>query len=147
MPSKPPFYKQETRYSCAVACLRMVLSQHGLELPEAELRDLCDCTPAFGTDAWLLVEAARQLGFPLTTKHNLQFPELVEFLSNDYFPIVFVNLGPLDGVDEQHALVVVAANEAVVLVYDPFYGERKLPNEAFRASWGAQRNLTILVAR
>lgn len=36
--------KQETPYSCVPACLRMVLSSFGLELQEAELRTLCDCT-------------------------------------------------------------------------------------------------------
>ena len=31
-------YQQETRYSCAPACLRMVLSAWGVEVEEAELR-------------------------------------------------------------------------------------------------------------
>ena len=75
MPLKPPFLKQETRYSCVPACLRMVLSSPGLDVPEAELRARCDCT-AFGTDALKAVDAVRQLGFPGTAKYNLSLDEL-----------------------------------------------------------------------
>src|SRR5438093_247579 len=107
MPSKPPLSAQETPDSCAPACLRMVLGSFGLDLPEAELRALCDCTPAFGTDALKVVDVARGLGFPLTGKYNLTLTELETLVSDGHFPIVFVNLGPLDGIDEQHALVVI----------------------------------------
>jgi hypothetical protein len=41
----PPFYKQETRYSCAPACLRMALSALGIDVEESYLRHLTDCTP------------------------------------------------------------------------------------------------------
>ncbi len=82
MPSKPPFYAQETPDSCAPACLLKVLGSFGLELPEAELRARCDCTPAFGMDALIVVEAARQLGFPLTAKHNLQLTDSMVWTSN-----------------------------------------------------------------
>jgi hypothetical protein len=41
------------------ACLRMVLSGLVLDLTEARLRELCDCSPLFGTDAMRTVEAAR----------------------------------------------------------------------------------------
>lgn len=71
MKSKPPFHKQETRYSCVPACLRMVLGSFGLEITESELRARCDCTPFNGTNALQAVDAARELGFAGTTKHNL----------------------------------------------------------------------------
>ena len=58
MAKTPPFYPQETDFSCAVACLRMVLSHLGVSKTEAELREICDCT-IFGTAALELVLAAR----------------------------------------------------------------------------------------
>jgi ABC-type bacteriocin/lantibiotic exporter with double-glycine peptidase domain len=125
----------------------MVLGSFGIDLPEAELRALCDCTPAFGSDALMVVEAARQLGFPLTAKHNLQLTELEVIVNQGHFPIVFVNLSPLDGLDEQHALVVIDMSQSVVTVYDPLFGERSLERESFSAAWGLKRNLAILVAR
>jgi ABC-type bacteriocin/lantibiotic exporter with double-glycine peptidase domain len=49
MPSKLPFYKQEEPYSCAPACLRMVLAAKGYTVSESALRERCDCT-FLGTD-------------------------------------------------------------------------------------------------
>jgi ABC-type bacteriocin/lantibiotic exporter with double-glycine peptidase domain len=61
---KLPFYRQETPDSCVPACLRMVLAGLGVDRAEAVLRQMCDCT-MLGTDALNVVDAARQLGFPL----------------------------------------------------------------------------------
>jgi len=73
----PPFYPQETDFSCAVACLRMVLSHLGVSKTEAELRELCDCS-IFGTSALELVFAARGLGFAASSKHTLTLADLIE---------------------------------------------------------------------
>jgi|GEM_PF-6888188 len=43
MPDQPPFLPQQSKYSCAVACLRMLLAAHGIDRTEEELRILCDC--------------------------------------------------------------------------------------------------------
>src|SRR5262249_61312357 len=73
----PPFYPQETDFSCAVACLRMVLAHVGVLKSEAELRELCDCT-IFGTSALQLLLAARKLGFTSSSKHTLTLADLTE---------------------------------------------------------------------
>ena len=124
----------------------MVLGSLGLDLTESELRTLCDCT-AFGTDALKAVEAARQLGFPNTTKHNLLLSELETLVKDGHYPIAFLGLAPIDGFDEQHTVVVIEMSESAVVVYDPLYGERTLPRDIFNAAWGLQLNLTILVVR
>ena len=146
MQSKPPFHKQETKYSCVPACLRMVLGSFGLDLEEEQLRNLCDCT-AFGTDALKAVDAARQLGFPTTAKYNLSINELETLVEAGHHPIALLNLAPIDGFAEQHAVVVVEMNERAVVVFDPLYGERTLPREIFHTAWGLQLHLTILVMR
>jgi hypothetical protein len=48
----------------------MVLAALGRPMTEAALRALTDCSP-LGTDAFQLVEAARQLGFPASRKYTL----------------------------------------------------------------------------
>jgi ABC-type bacteriocin/lantibiotic exporter with double-glycine peptidase domain len=125
----------------------MVLESFGVALSENELRTLCDCTPLDGTDAWLAVEAARQLGFNATTKHNLSPTDLEDLLDAGDFPIVFVDLRPLDGIPEQHALVVIEMDANFVTVLDPLKGERLLPRADFLLAWDWQRNLTIIVKR
>ena len=49
----------------------MVLSGFGLDIPEARLRELCDCTFE-GTAALKVLDAARSLGFAQTSKQTLQ---------------------------------------------------------------------------
>src|SRR5436853_4878509 len=108
MPDKPRFYKQETDYSCAPACLRMVLEALGVSKTEEELRDLSDCT-ALATYAFNLVEAARALGFTATRKFNLDLDELKEQLERGFYPIVYVHARLLpDKPLQEHATVVIA---------------------------------------
>lgn len=146
MKSKLPFYKQETRYSCVPACLRMVLASLGLDLSETELRTGCDCTP-FGTDALNAVDAARRLGFPKTAKYTLSLDELESLIASGHYPIVFVNLGPIDGLDDEHALVVTEVSHTSISVHDPLQGERILPHDTFSAAWAMMHRLVILIER
>jgi hypothetical protein len=48
----------------------MVLAALGQPMAEDVLRVVTDCSP-LGTDAFQLVEAARQLGFPASRKYTL----------------------------------------------------------------------------
>jgi ABC-type bacteriocin/lantibiotic exporter with double-glycine peptidase domain len=143
--STPPFYQQETPDSCVPACLRMVLAGLGLHLDEAELRALCDCT-WLGTDALKAVDAARSLGFAGSAKHTLNSAELEEALAQGHFPIVFVELSPIDQSQGQHAFVALALSPSTIEVYDPEQGRRTLSRETFELGWGAARNLTILIS-
>lgn len=146
MPSKPQFHKQETRYSCVPACLRMVLGSFGVDIPEADLRRRCDCTP-YGTDALMVVDVARQLGFARTAKHTIEIDELRAVLTDGHRPIVFVDLGPIDGIEDVHAVVVVSASQHQIIVLDPLKGERSLLLQAFTTAWAMRHNLAIIVER
>lgn len=124
----------------------MVLLGLGQDVPEARLRELCDCT-VFGTHALQAVEAMRDLGFLGTAKVNLNAAELAEEIDRGILPIVFVNALPIDGVNVGHALVVLEMSVTTITVYDPLQGERALPRSTFDAAWTIMRNLTILVKR
>lgn len=142
------FHKQETRYSCAPACLRMVLSALGVDIDEAKLRELVDCT-RFGTEAFQLVQAARKLGFGSTRKHTLgSLDELLQLLDEGHFPIVYVDLWPLTGgvCGQYHSFVITAVGRESLSVLDPLIGERIIPRDEFEAAWGETRWLTIVVS-
>ncbi len=66
------------------------------EQTESELCRLCDCT-IFGADALKAVDAGRELGFRLTRKENLSIARLAEVLQAGLYPILYVNLWPIDG--------------------------------------------------
>jgi hypothetical protein len=82
-----------------------------------------------------------------TAKYTLTIDELEGLVANGYSPIVFVNLGPIDGIDDEHALVIIELSPAEVTVYDPLQGERILPRDTFSAAWAMMHRLTILVER
>ena len=123
----------------------MVLSSFGRQIGEAELRDLCDCTP-FGTEALNAVDAARRLGFAQTGKYTLSLNEL-ETLVNDAmnYPIVYVDTLLLEGIRGGHSLVVVAVTQDDITVYDPLRGERDVHRATFSAAWAMMHNLAIVV--
>src|SRR5215216_1576709 len=146
MRSKLPFYKKETSYSCVPACLRMVLASFGVDVSETRLRQLCDCT-TFGTEALKAVDVARQLGFAQSAKYTLTIDELENLIAAGHYPIVFVNLLPVDAVEDAHALVVLALSKAAVTVYDPLYRERTLPRETFCAAWAMMHGLAIIIEK
>ena len=144
MATTPPFYPQETDFSCAVACLRMVLSHLGVSKAEAELRDLCDCT-IFGTSALELVFAARKLGFAASSKHTLTTADLIELTEHGYFPIVFVASAPQVPPDV-HSFVVVSATRGHIEVLDPQQGQRRFDLDDFLERWGLMNNVAIVIA-
>src|SRR6266487_3966868 len=146
MPLKPPFHKQERRYSCVPACLRMVLGSFGVDISESALRTRCDCTP-YGTDALMAVDAARALGFVKTAQYTLSLEELKTAVRDGHCPIVFVDLNPLDGLDAIHAMVVFELSEQEVVVLAPLQGERRFPVYVFTAACARRHNLAILVVR
>ena len=142
----PPFLPQETDFSCAVACLRMVLASFGINKPEDELRELCDCT-IFGAAAIELVRAARSLGFTASRKYSLRLEDLREFNEQGYFPIVYVVVSETSPKPDVHALVVVSATETEIKVLDPRRGQLALSIAEFNAMWTPMNGLAIVIAQ
>jgi len=125
----------------------MVLSGFGLDLTEERLRELCDCSPLFGTEAMRAVEAARELGFAGTAKYTLRYEELHGLVAGGRHPIAYLSLEAIGGTEESHAVVVIEADDQAVTVYDPLHGERRISLQSFTTAWAARRNLVILVER
>ena len=127
----------------------MVLSALGVHIEEMQLRLFTDCFP-LGTEAFQLLEAARQFGFTASRKHTLaSLEELASIVGEGVFPIVYVDMWPLQGgrSGQNHALVVIAVDPDRVAVLDPQVGERSIPEEDFHAAWAAMRFLTIVIGK
>ena len=146
MPNKPPLYKQETKYSCAPACLRMVLAYFGILETEEKLIGLSDCM-LDGTRPLGLIDAAKNYGFKETRKYNqLTLDDLKYIIEQRLYPIVYVGvrLSPLIR-PEKHAMVVVAIDENSVEVLDPLRGDIVFSHEEFESEWINTDRLTIVV--
>ena len=124
----------------------MIFSGFGVEIAEAELCALCDCTP-LGTDALKAVDAARHLGFSGSAKHNLTFTELASVVADGEFPIAFLDFTLINGCDQAHAVIVTTISPFSVQLLDPDYGERVMPHRVFNTAWDLRRNLTIIVKK
>jgi len=125
----------------------MVLAGLGLDLTEGRLREMCDCSPLFGTEAMRAVDAARGLGFAGTAKYTLRYDELRGLVEGGRHPIAYLSLEAIGGTEESHAVVVIEADDEAVTVYDPLHGERRLPRQSFSTGWASRHNLVILVER
>jgi predicted double-glycine peptidase len=122
----------------------MVLASKDYILSEVELRKYCDCT-FLGTEALNAVDALKLMGFSNSSKRTLRIAELIVKLNSGPYPIVFVNLLPIDGVNDAHAMVIIDVDDDEVQVCDPLQGERLLPRSTFDTAWAMMRNLAILV--
>jgi ABC-type bacteriocin/lantibiotic exporter with double-glycine peptidase domain len=143
--SKLQFHKQERAYSCAVACLKMVLEAFGKEIDDSELRRLCNTTE-LGTFADDIVSCTIELGFN-AEKTYLAIANLKRLLEEDIFPIVYVNTYSLNGIFATHAIIVEEIEDGEVMIIDPLDGRKTVPLKIFDNLWDACNNLTIIVKK
>ena len=139
------FHKQEKIYSCAVACLKMIMEYFGKNIEEAELRMLCKTTE-FGTYADDMVSCARELGFNVE-KRYLSVDDLKKLTEKGVFPIVYVNTYVLNGIFATHAIIVEDVTDEEVLIIDPAEGRKKTSLEIFKRIWDFCNNLAIVIER
>jgi ABC-type bacteriocin/lantibiotic exporter with double-glycine peptidase domain len=110
---------------------------------EASLRQQCGTTES-GTLADDLVKCAHTLGFAAEKEYS-SLDRLRQHLAAGLFPILYVNMLFIDGIDSVHALVPTEFEEQFINVIDPLEGERYIPLIAFDKSWQMLNNLAILV--
>jgi len=139
MPSssfKVPFFQQELEYSCAAACVRMVLAHHGDSRTEAELRLLLDTQPT-GTRAGNLMRLSGP-GFEVYLRPS-SLAELQMVLSENQPPIVFLKTGYLEywDMDIFHVVVVIGLDATAVALHDPYFARAPQPTSlpSFEKAW------------
>ncbi len=121
----------------------MLFAGFGITVSEDELRELCDCT-FLGTEAFQAVEVARRFGFLNSAKHTLTIHEVETLVARENYPIVYLNLAPIDDIQQRHAVVVVAVTAFSIAVLDPAVGERLIPRGVFLVAWKMRQNLAIM---
>ena len=148
MPRDIPFYQQETRYSCAPACLRMVMESLGVIATEAEIRERCECDEE-GTAFKKIAAGASTYGFQeswalsLGIDEDAGFTKLQELLRNGANPIVYLRILPFP--HYPHAVVVCKLTTDAVEVLDPHYGQRQIKLPRFLADWTDTRQVTVFI--
>ncbi len=101
-------------------------------------------TTSSGTLSDDLVKCARALGFKAQKEYaNLEM--LQQHLAANRFPILYINLLFIDGIDSVHAVIATELQDQFLRVIDPLEGERSFPLPAFESSWLMLNNLVIVV--
>ena len=87
------------------------------------------------------------LGFSKTAKCTLKIDELEKLVAAETYPIVYVNLFPIESKRIVHALIVLKLTAELVTVYDPEQGERAITRDLFIEAWKRQHYLAIIVQK
>jgi ABC-type bacteriocin/lantibiotic exporter with double-glycine peptidase domain len=147
MPVPSPL-RQEKSDNCAVTCLRMVLSAHGIQMAEASLEARLAKQPG-GVFIGTLAAAAESFGLQAHIAES-SLESIASLLAEDVFPIVYVNRVYLDRHPPRkrraalrkcvvHAVVPVRVTARFVIVNDPLVGRRRRVSQ--RKFEQAQRDL------
>ncbi|MBC8181706.1 C39 family peptidase [candidate division KSB1 bacterium] len=141
---KPKLHRQETSYSCMVACLNMVLDFYGIEEDESSLRKKSK-TKFYGTHPINIVECAKSFGFEAYV-NSFDFNKL-QVLLRQNLPVI-TNIIKHDG-DEFyiHSVVVYRIERNSIYLLDPEDGEIKTSCKKFETLWGQNDYIGIVISK
>jgi ABC-type bacteriocin/lantibiotic exporter with double-glycine peptidase domain len=145
MKSKLPFHRQETAFSCAVACLRILLEYQGVKVSEAELREKCKTTE-LGTYAKDLMACARNFGFEASLEY-LTVDQLKSLVDGGVYPIAYINMFPTSYIPYTHAVIIESLEGNQLLIVDPLDGPREIKLANFLEGWDVFGNMAIVIRR
>lgn len=123
----------------------MILETHGLSMTEDVLSAKCG-TDVYGTSANDLVQAASALGFH-AKKEYANLNDIRTLLSQNIFPILFINLLVIDGYNSTHAVIAEEIADKAIKVIDPRRGTRTIDLELFQYAWRRAKNVAVIVQK
>ena len=112
------YFKQETDYTCGVACLRMLFSAFTQEVPsEQDLMIELATNDKIGTHPDKIKEVATKYGYEVKTGENGTMALLDELRYDGYVIMLAIS------VDVPHWVVYLKNNNNHVFFNDPYFGE------------------------
>lgn len=144
MRKKPRLLKQETSYSCSVACLRMILDYYGIVETEEVLR-IKSKTKFYGTHPFNLVECAKSFGLKAEIS-TLSISKLQNFLEQK-IPIIANILKFVDDEFYIHSVVVYQAHGDDFYILDPEEGQIYVDRNLFEELWQKNEYLGIIIQK
>ena len=116
----------------------------GVQVDEATLRACC-ATDREGSAPSSTVNCALSYGLQAFEISNASWSELVQWVEQNVYPIVYLNLFPLDMMWGLHAVVVEVITKDTVIFLDPWVGRRQAPIPPFQQAWQMSRQRMIVV--
>ena len=143
-----PYFRQETNYTCGPACLRMILSFHGINQTEDDLVTLSNCTTK-GTYIKKLTSAANHFNIHANYTKNSNLSHIKQEINTGRPIIVLIKPKYIYEDNKQnhsHYIVIMDIKNDKIIYNDPGIRNGKLlycEEEAFIKGWSVENNRTI----
>ena len=133
-----PYFRQEQRYSCGIACLRMATHYWGGQFTEMEIIAVANISPLLGMTPKAIVEAAKVLGYAGSSEKGMTWQRIRELLDerNPIIALIDANLLYLGRVGLGHFVVIIGLENDNVIFHCPVIGENIVADKGiFFAAW------------
>ena len=136
-----PFFLQKLKSSCFPACLKMILSFHGINIEENELIKLCNVGEGRGASWFDAKKAVESLGLEFFMKVNSTIDELKSLVDMETPVIVGVDIFDLGWDNHQgHTIIILEVNGEIVY-HDPQRGAQlNISKDQFIEIWKKRDN-------
>jgi ABC-type bacteriocin/lantibiotic exporter with double-glycine peptidase domain len=144
-----PIYQQEQPASCVAACVRMALAALGHTIAEVDIRKRCGQS-ALGLSLTDIPKGLADLPIVVTVHKDWGLDDLRDETRQAHYPIVGIDLRPLDGRFAYHAVVIAKVESNKITVHNPEPGQnvQELNPETFMAVWkGADQQVLMIVLK
>lgn len=116
----------------------------GIQVDEAILRACCG-TDRGGTAPASAVSCALSYGLQAFEISNASWSDLVHGVEQNVYPIVYINLFPLDLMWGLYAVIVEAVAKDTVIFRDPWIGRRQAAISPFAQAWQMSRQHMMII--
>jgi len=152
MKSKLPYHKQQTPFTCSLACLRMVLESIGKQLSESELSKIVEFKPIKGFSPKMMDLLCEIINLEYNYHFDSSLDEVKKAIEADFYPIVLVNPSILYNLPEEehgHYIIVKDIIGEKVIINDPDqeYGgeDKEVGKERFLESWKNKYGMIFVI--
>lgn len=115
-----PYFEQEKSTTCGPACVRMVMSYHGVDQSERELEEVCE-TSWLGNTCEELASGSQKLGFAAEVIENVTLEGLEDSVNSGTPLIALLDSALLYGGIQGfgHFVVIIGLEKGMVYYHDP----------------------------
>lgn len=121
-----PLCRQETEYTCGVACVQSILGCYGFDYRQDELALILESKPKLGTDYRKIILFMQMLGFQAFFQKNMTIDRLKCFINGGVTPMIQLQAWGDNGVDyasdwkDSHYVIACGYDEDQIFFMDPW---------------------------
>lgn len=121
-----PLCRQETEYTCGVACVQSILGCYGFDYRQDELAIILESKPKLGTNYQKIILFVEMIGFQASFIENMNIDCLKAFIDDGITPMLQIQAWGENGVDyawdwkDSHYVIACGYNGNQIFLMDPW---------------------------